>query len=86
MKKGKRKQLLTVGILALMLLLTPFVEVVAAQKVSEKKISGNYSYIGIFSEDLAKVEKDGKCGYINKNGKEVIKCTYNSASNFSDGL
>jgi len=35
---------------------------------------------------LAGVEKNGKWGFIDKTGKEVIPCTYDYAESFSDGL
>ena len=47
----------------------------------------NYEKASIFSEGLAVVWKDGKCGYIDKNGNEVIALTDKfSGSDFSDGL
>lgn len=40
----------------------------------------------IFHEGLACVEKDGKYGFIDKSGKEVIPCIYDYASDFHEGL
>ena len=40
----------------------------------------------VFHEGLARVKKNGKYGYINKEGEEVIKCQYDDASNFHEGL
>ena len=45
-----------------------------------------YSWIGNFSEGLARVKKDGKWGYMNKEGEEVIPCKYDSVLDFSEGL
>ena len=45
-----------------------------------------YEAIEDFHEGLAKVKKDGKWGYINKEGREVIPCKYDSASDFREGL
>ena len=39
-----------------------------------------------FREGLVAVEKDGKMGYINKNGTEVIPLQYERAYNFNKGL
>lgn len=35
---------------------------------------------------LAKVRREGPTGYVNKKGKEVIACKYQSAGDFSEGL
>ena len=45
-----------------------------------------YDIVGSFSEGLAKVRKNGKEGYINSQGEEVIPCIYEYAWNFSEGL
>ena len=45
-----------------------------------------YEAIEDFHEGLAKVKKDGKWGYINKEGREVIPCKYDFAEGFSEGL
>lgn len=37
-------------------------------------------------EGLARVRKDGKCGYIDKNGTEAIPCRYDFGWGFSNGL
>jgi len=39
-----------------------------------------------FSEGLAAVKLDGKWGYIDKNGNEVIKCVYDCDGFFSEDL
>lgn len=39
-----------------------------------------------FSDGLKVVERDGKRGYINLEGKEVIPCKYKTAYNFENGI
>ena len=48
-----------------------------------------YGYIqplGSFSDGLAQVTREGKRGFIDKTGKEVIPCQYSSVKPFSEGL
>lgn len=48
-----------------------------------------YDQIGAFSEGLAAVRRDGKWGYINLKGEEVIPCQFSGAftpEQFSEGL
>ena len=40
-----------------------------------------YDNIGEFSDGLAKIKKEGKYGYIDEKGKEVIKPEYDDADN-----
>ena len=48
---------------------------------------GTGDYIGAFKEGLALVQKNGKYGYIDKTGKEVIPLQYDDwGGNFSEGL
>lgn len=42
--------------------------------------------ISDFSEELAKIKKNGKWGYIDKKGNIVIDCIYDDAKDFSEGL
>jgi hypothetical protein len=46
----------------------------------------NFSEIYSFHEGLARVEKNGKSGYIDKNMKVVIPLKYDFAGSFSEGL
>ena len=39
-----------------------------------------------FAQELALVRKDGKFGYISKNGEFAIQPKYKTAKNFSEGL
>ena len=51
----------------------------------EHNIDGTYLYQG-FNNGLAAVCKDGKFGYINKNGEFIIKPEFDYAGRFNDGL
>ena len=42
-----------------------------------------YDCIWNFSEGMARVEKNDKWGYINKNGKEIVKPKYDKSYDFS---
>ena len=46
----------------------------------------NPYYGGSFSEGLAAVKKDDKCGYVDTSLQEAIPCTYDEARDFRDGL
>ena len=59
---------------------------ITVKKRTGKKILNNYDKIMDFSESLACVQKDGKYGFINKEGEEVIKPIYDNACYFSEGL
>ena len=45
----------------------------------------DYDYVDVFYEGLALVIKNGKYGFINETGKEVIPCIYAGAKGFSEG-
>ncbi len=45
-----------------------------------------YEKLGSFSEGLAAVMRDGKWGYINSKGEEVIPCQYSLCEAFNEGL
>ena len=45
-----------------------------------------YDDLSLFSEGYAAVCKDGKWGYIDKTGREVIPCQYDWANPFHEGL
>lgn len=47
---------------------------------------GQYEEIDSFYEGLARVKKNGKYGYIDIFGNEVIECKYINAKRFSEGL
>jgi len=49
-------------------------------------INDNYDSVEAFSEDgLARVKLNNKMGYIDKTGKEVIPCIYDSIGDFENG-
>ena len=55
--------------------------------INDKLIKSlNYQYVAYFREGLARVEADGKYGYIDKEGKEVVSPKYKDAGGFSEGL
>ena len=48
-----------------------------------------YDYIGYWDEDdygMARVSRDGKDGYMNKDFEEVVECKYDDIRGFCDGL
>ena len=50
-------------------------------------IRSKYKYTDIFYDEMATVVNWNElCGFINKNGEEVIKCQYNSVLDFHSGL
>jgi len=58
---------------------------------TEEQIPGDIlsryeDYCGIGSEGLVAVKKNGLWGYLDATGREVIPCTYSTASIFYDGL
>jgi hypothetical protein len=57
----------------------------AAKKEQQQNIK-KYESTGDFSEGLARVKLNGKWGYIDKTGKEVIPLKYDHAGNFYEGL
>ena len=55
--------------------------------INDKLIKSlNYQDVYYFKEGLARVEADGKYGYIDKEGKEVLSPKYKDAYDFSEGL
>ncbi|MBQ7667892.1 MAG: WG repeat-containing protein [Clostridia bacterium] len=54
------------------------------------EIGGNvpskYDYSSKFSEGMAVVKKDGKYGYINEQGEEIVECKYDDAWHFDGGF
>ena len=49
------------------------------------KIPPIYESMGLFSEGLSMVGRDGKLGFINKQNELIIPCMYNSAYDFEQG-
>ena len=57
-----------------------------APKKNSGKKKREYDYVAEYSEGLAWVRLNGKFGFIDKSGTEVIPCKYNYAYSFSEGL
>ena len=47
-----------------------------------------FDYVGNFKfkEGFATVQKDGKFGYINTKGEQIVECKFDSVSDFNEGL
>lgn len=56
-----------------------------AQKRTKGKTLTGYDAIYPFKNGRAKVEKNGKIGFIDMNGEEVIKCKYDAIYPFENG-
>ena len=55
--------------------------------INDKLIKSlNNQFVAFFKEGLAPVEADGKWGYIDKEGKEVVSPKYELSRDFSEGL
>ena len=52
--------------------------------LSGQRVMKCYGYFD-FSEGLAVMVREGKYGFMDKTGKEVITCQYEFATNFKDG-
>lgn len=52
---------------------------------SGQVVSGGYKRAESFVNGMAKVQKDGKYGYVNQAGVLVVPCQYTSADDFCDG-
>ena len=51
------------------------------------EISGKFDEVYRFTEEgLAVVKKDGKYGYINTKGEQVVECKFDDANGFKEGL
>ena len=42
--------------------------------------------VGSFNEGFASVKKDGKWGYINTKGEQIVECKFDYAHNFHEGF
>ena len=54
-------------------------------KEGDRITSVCYDEAGSFNEGLARVEYDGKCGFIDYSGKEIIPLIYDETSYFAEG-
>lgn len=57
-------------------------------KNGQSLLQDDYDLLGVFSDGLAQVHKDGKIGFINRQGVLVIPLVYDvcGAPNFSEGF
>ncbi len=46
----------------------------------------DYRYVSGFSEGFAQVAKDGKYGFVDKNGKDVVPPIYDDVQDFNEGI
>ena len=61
--------------------------IVGIFQTGEVFAKAKYDEVGSFSEGLARVEKDGKDGFINKKGEEVVKVgKYDKVEYFNEGM
>jgi hypothetical protein len=49
-------------------------------------MKSRYEFLDCFIEGMARVERDGKCGYIDTSGNEVIPCRYRYTTRFHGGM
>ena len=42
--------------------------------------------VNYFDEGIAAVQKDGKCGYINTKGEQIVECKFDDAYDFNEGF
>ena len=61
-------------------------DIVNSIMVEREVLTEEHTFDFVFDSDLIKIKRDGKYGYIDNKGKEVVKCKYDDALGFSDGL
>ena len=54
--------------------------------MTREELEKEYDYVGDFTDGLARVEKDGKWGYIDRKGTVVIDLIYDFVGYFHEGL
>ena len=45
-----------------------------------------FDYAGNFNEGFSAVKKDGKWGYINTKGEQIVECKFDDAYYFNEGF
>jgi hypothetical protein len=85
MMKSKQKNTFFIPILLIILIMLALTPTAKAAGYIEI-VSPKYGDVGSFSDGLAWVALNGKYGFIDKTGKEVIPLKYDSAYDFSGGL
>ena len=86
--KIKKLQKLLIGIFALILIQMPIAAVNAdTSEITIKEIASglDYDYVYDYNDGLAKVEKAGKSGYIDRKGNLAIPLIFDYADPFSEG-
>ena len=97
LKTAKKLLSLVTATLMTAVLIQPVASLKAAEAKYPSKIIADYNdedngiyskYDDVFeySDGLAIVRKGSKYGYVDVNGKEVIKLKYQAAEDFNDGL
>ena len=80
MKNNTKKQLVILGLM----LTFGVISSVSAECV--RPVASGYKKIGCLQDGLASVLKDGKYGFIDKDGAVVIRPQYDFVSGFKEGL
>lgn len=87
MKKMKRYLLILVLVASLLFEVSTTAADMTGNAPSILWLSKNYEWVLAFSEGLAPVQdKNGKWGFIDTSGKEVVSCRYDHVFPFSEGL
>ncbi|SEA89132.1 WG containing repeat-containing protein [Prevotella sp. tc2-28] len=84
----KQKRTFMMVILSLVFVICGFAQSqtqIPVEKIA-KLFAQGYSYCGEFHDGMAKIQRNGKYGYINKDGDLVVQCIYKEAKDFSDGI
>ena len=84
----KQKRTFMMVILSLVFVICGFAQSqtqIPVEKIA-KLFAQGYSYAGEFHDGMAKVQRNGKYGYINKDGNLVVQCIYKEAKDFSDEI
>ncbi len=68
------------------ILIFVFISSIAFAQKENKTKSTKYDFQGAYFNGLARIKQNHKWGFVNKDGKEVVKPKYNEEENFSDGL
>ena len=82
----KSLSLTLIGVLALSGLIISRPSIAYSAELEIKWLEKSYDYIRMYSEGLAAVELNGKYGFIDKTGKEVVALKYDYVSEFKEGI
>ena len=81
-----KKKLISIVLAVILLLGVMTPAAMAAGFDIETIVAPKYQEVGGFSDGLAAVKQNGKWGYIDENGKTVIKAQFDFANSFSEGI